>query len=119
LRFFGFCSSQASARQRLFVATSVLKPVFQVLCSLRTAPHFTGATIDFLLSAKRDAAVAERFLAKALGREKHPVPRVTNTDKHAAYDPPAIAGLQAAGYLSGRWNRCLAKPKNQNARSSH
>jgi transposase-like protein len=27
----------------------------------------TGATIDFLLLAKRDAAAAERFLAKALG----------------------------------------------------
>jgi transposase-like protein len=30
----------------------------------------TGATIDFLLSAKRDAAAAERFLSKALGGEK-------------------------------------------------
>jgi transposase-like protein len=29
----------------------------------------TGATIDFLLSAKRDAAAAERFLTKALGGE--------------------------------------------------
>jgi hypothetical protein len=27
------------------------------------------------------------FRAKALGREKHPVPRVIITDKHAAYDP--------------------------------
>jgi IS6 family transposase len=27
----------------------------------------SGATIDFLLSAKRHAAAAERFLAKALG----------------------------------------------------
>ena len=30
----------------------------------------TGATIDFLLSAKRDAAAAERFLAKDLGRRE-------------------------------------------------
>jgi IS6 family transposase len=59
----------------------------------------SGATIDFLLSAKRDAAAAERFLAKALGGENHPAPRVINTDKHAAY-PPAIAGLQAAGDLA-------------------
>jgi transposase-like protein len=42
------------------------------------------ATIDFLLSAKRDAAVTERFLIKALGGENHPAPRVINTDKHAA-----------------------------------
>jgi transposase, IS6 family len=32
----------------------------------------SGATIDFLLSAKRDAAAAERFLGKALGGENHP-----------------------------------------------
>src|SRR6202051_2560249 len=36
----------------------------------------SGATIDFLLSAQRDAAAAERFLAKALGGENHPAPRV-------------------------------------------
>jgi IS6 family transposase len=33
---------------------------------LYRAVDSTGATIDFLLSAKRDAAAAERFLAKAL-----------------------------------------------------
>jgi transposase, IS6 family len=53
-----------------------------------------GATIDFLLSAKRDAAAAERFLTKALGGENHPTPRVINTDKYAAY-PPAIVQLKA------------------------
>ena len=37
---------------------------------------------------------AERFLAKALGGENHPAPRVINTDKHAAY-PPAVAELKA------------------------
>ena len=45
----------------------------------------TGATIDFLLWAKRDAAAAERFLAKALSGATHPAPRVINTDKHAGY----------------------------------
>jgi transposase-like protein len=39
--------------------------------------------LDFLLSAKQDAAAVKRFLAKALGRRNHPVPRVINTDKHA------------------------------------
>ena len=57
-----------------------------------------GATIDFLLSAKRDVDAAERFLAKALGGENHPAPRVINTDKHASY-PPAIAELKAGGIL--------------------
>ena len=65
---------------------------------LYRAVDSTGATIDFLLSAKRDEAAAERFLAKALGGENHPAPRVINTDRHAAY-PPAIAELKADGVL--------------------
>ena len=51
-----------------------------------------------LLSAKRDAAAAERFLAKALRGENHPAPRVINTDEHAGY-PPAIVRLKAAEAL--------------------
>src|SRR5258708_8900539 len=65
---------------------------------LYRAVDSSGATIDFLLSAKRDAATAQCFLTKALGGENHPAPRVINTDKHAAY-PPAIAELKADGVL--------------------
>src|SRR6202162_648358 len=65
---------------------------------LSRAVDSTGSTIDFLLSAKRDAVAAERFLTKALDGENHPAPRVINTDKHAAY-PPAIVELKAAGVL--------------------
>ena len=65
---------------------------------LYRAVDSSGATLDFLLSAKQDAAAAKRFLAKALGRENHPVPRVINTDGHSAY-PPAIVRLKAAGTL--------------------
>src|SRR5713101_573576 len=61
---------------------------------LYRAVDSTGATIDFLLSAKRDAAAAECFLAKALGGENHPPPRVINTDRYAAY-PAAIEQLKA------------------------
>ena len=50
----------------------------------------------FFAIGEQDAA--ERFLAKALGGENHPAPRVINTDKHAAY-PPAIAELKADGVL--------------------
>src|SRR6202045_755821 len=50
-------------------------------------------TIGFF-SAKRDAAAAERFLAKALRGENHRAPRVINTDEHAGY-PPAIVRLKA------------------------
>jgi IS6 family transposase len=52
---------------------------------LYRAVDSSGATIDFLLSAKQDAAAAKRFLAKALGRQNDPVPRVINTDGHSAY----------------------------------
>jgi transposase-like protein len=49
-----------------------------------------GATIDFLLSAKRDTVAVKRFLAKALGGANHPAPRVINTDKDAAYSPAIV-----------------------------
>ena len=65
---------------------------------LYRAVDSSGATIDFLLSAKRDAVAAERVLTKALGGENHPAPRVINTDKHAAY-PPAITRLKSEGTL--------------------
>jgi len=65
---------------------------------LYRAVDSNGATIDFLLSARRDAAAAKRFLAKSLGGENHPAPRVINTDQHAGY-PPAIAQLKAEGAL--------------------
>jgi IS6 family transposase len=45
-----------------------------------------------LLSVKRDAAAAERFLAKALGGENHPAPRIINTDEHAGYPPAIVCG---------------------------
>src|SRR3984885_2362482 len=41
---------------------------------LNRAVDSTGATIDFLLSARRDAAAAKRFLQKAL--QGHPRPQV-------------------------------------------
>ena len=37
-----------------------------------------GQTIDFLLTAKRDAAAAKRFLRKALTCPGNPMPRVIN-----------------------------------------
>jgi IS6 family transposase len=39
---------------------------------LYRAVDSTGATIDFLLSAKRDTAAAERFLGKGFGRREPP-----------------------------------------------
>src|SRR6185312_16164057 len=56
---------------------------------LYRAVDSSGATIDFLLPAKRDATATERFLGEALGGKNHPAPRVINTDEHADY-PLAI-----------------------------
>jgi IS6 family transposase len=66
---------------------------------LYRAVDSSGATIDFLLSVKQDAAAAKRFLAKALGGQNHPVLRVINTDDHSAY-PSAIVRLKAEGNLA-------------------
>src|ERR1700676_644243 len=49
-------------------------------CYLYRAIDSTGATIDFMLSALRDAAAAERLFRKALNNPSHPQPRVINTD---------------------------------------
>jgi transposase-like protein len=73
---------------------------------LYRAVDSTGASIDFLLSAKRDAAAAERFLAKALGGANNPAPRVINTDEHAGY-PPAVVWLKAKGTLE---ENCRHRP---------
>ena len=48
-----------------------------------------GNTLDFMLSAKRDARAAERFFRKAMNSTHNQEPRVINVDKNAAI-PPAI-----------------------------
>ena len=53
-----------------------------------------GNTLDFMLSAKRDARAAKRFFCKALNAAHNQEPRVINVDKNAAY-PPAIDELIA------------------------
>src|ERR1041385_5419393 len=49
---------------------------------LYRAVDSTGQTIEFLLTAKRDAAGAKRFFRKALSAPGNPVPRVINVDKN-------------------------------------
>jgi len=57
-----------------------------------------GQTVDFLLSAKRDAAAARRFFRKAL-KQAHTVnPRTVTVDKNAAY-PSAAKTMKRAGEL--------------------
>lgn len=57
-----------------------------------------GNTLDFMLSAKRDAKAAERFFRKTLDAAHTQTPRVINVDKNAAY-PPAIDTLKVDEHL--------------------
>src|SRR3954447_26130410 len=52
-----------------------------------------GQTINFLLSAKRDAEAAKRFFRKALGQPHTVNPRTITVDKNPAY-PKAIAEMK-------------------------
>ena len=68
---------------------------------LYRAVDSTGQTIDFLLTAKRDAAVAKRFFRKTLLDAANPQPRVINVDKNRAY-PAAVEELKVEGTLRRR-----------------
>jgi transposase, IS6 family len=68
---------------------------------LYRAVDSTGQTIEFLLTAKRDAAGAKRFFRRALSAPGNPVPRVINVDKNPAY-PAAVEALKAEGFLPRR-----------------
>ena len=60
---------------------------------LYRAVDSTGATIDFLLAARRDAAAAKRFFRNALCAPGHPRPRVINVDGNPSY-PKVVAELK-------------------------
>ena len=75
-------------------------------CYLYRAIDSTGATIDFLLSALRDAAAAKRLFRQALSDSSHPQPRVINTDQARLYGA-AIAAVKAEGTLR---RRCRHRP---------
>jgi transposase, IS6 family len=66
---------------------------------LYRAVDSTGQTIDFMLSAKRDARAAKRFFRKMLKAPNHQSPRVINVDQNRSY-PPAIEELKEEGVLS-------------------
>jgi len=68
---------------------------------LYRAVDSTGQTIEFLLTAKRDAAAAKRFLVKAIEASGSAMPRVLNVDKNPAY-PAAVEALKAEGALPRR-----------------
>jgi transposase-like protein len=57
-----------------------------------------GQTIDFLLSAKRDAEAAKRFFRKALGQPHTVNPRTITVDRNPAY-PLAVSEMKDEGEL--------------------
>jgi transposase-like protein len=75
-------------------------------CYLYRAIDSTGATIDFLLSALRDAEAAKRLFRKALSNSSHPQPRVINTDLAPIYGS-AIPAIKKEGTLR---SRCRHRP---------
>jgi len=75
---------------------------------LYRAVDSTGATIDFLFSAERDAAAAKQFFQKALQAPGHPRPRVITVDGNPSY-PKMIEELKQEGKL-GRRCRCRTCP---------
>ena len=75
-------------------------------CYLYRAIDSTGATIDFLLLALRDAAAAKRLFRQALSDPSHPQPRVINTDQARLYRA-ALAAVKAEGTLRCR---CRHRP---------
>ena len=86
---------------------------------LYRAVDSAGNTLDFMLSAKRDAKAAKRFLEKVLNAPHTVEPRVITVDKNAAY-PPAIAELIADEALSTttetRQSKYLNNPVEQDHR---
>src|SRR6195256_6454281 len=68
---------------------------------LYRAVDSSGQTIDFLLTAKRDAAAAKRFLRRAIETSGNPMPRVINVDKNPTY-PAAMEALKADGTVPRR-----------------
>ena len=60
---------------------------------LYRAVYSRGQTIDFRLSARRDAAATKRFFRKALAQPNRVNPRTITVDKNAAY-PKAAADMK-------------------------
>ena len=75
-------------------------------CYLYRAVDSAGATIDFLLSALRDADAAKRLFRRALSNPSHPQPRVINTDLAPIYGS-AILDIKKEGILR---RRCRHRP---------
>jgi transposase-like protein len=85
---------------------------------LYRAVDSTGQTIDFMLSARRDARAAKRFIRKMLKAASHSSPRVINVDENQAY-PPAVEQLKEEGTLPIRTQLRQCKYLNDLVEQDH
>lgn len=85
---------------------------------LYRAVDTTGQTIDFLLTAKRDAAAAKRFFRRALAQTGNPMPRVINVDRNRSY-PAAVEGLKQEGIIRRRCQLRQCKYLNNVVEQDH
>jgi transposase, IS6 family len=77
-------------------------------CYLYRAIDSAGATVDFLVSAWRDADAAKRLFRNAVEYLSHTQPRVINTDRAPIYSS-AIADIKKEGTLR---SRCCHRPSS-------
>ena len=80
----------------------------------------TGATVDFLLTAKRDPKAALRFLRKAIGH--HGVPEKITIDKSGANkaaiesynaEHQAAVEIHRVKYLTDVFDKTFSKPRGE------
>lgn len=77
-----------------------------------------GNTLDFLLTARRDAAAAKRFFRKTMLASHTQEPRVINVDKNAAY-PKAINEMKAKEELAEKVELRQNKYLNNRVEQDH
>jgi IS6 family transposase len=81
------CRSQLNAANDSYRVDETYIKIKKQWHYLYRAVDSTGATLDFMLSATRDADAAERFFRKILDASHTTLPHVITVDENASYPP--------------------------------
>jgi transposase-like protein len=100
------CRPQLKATNDSYRVDETYIKIKKQWCDLYRTVDSTGATLDFMLSATRDADAAERFFRQVLQAPHTLTARVITIDKNAAYSL-AFDILQHDGTLA---ETCLLRP---------